>query len=145
MECPLSVAVKHPRCDSEASLSIDISFQWAVRPSQPRKLAQDHVRCSAPHFLRAKNKSEFRETFLQKSPRRFELCESQRPLIGNSSLLEFPQSSQQVSPGGVREIVVLQVAAREDRVNEPQSGFWRISHRNGDRPVQFDHRTRSAA
>nr|QPG01997.1 hypothetical protein WM98B_00144 [Acinetobacter nosocomialis] len=66
----------------------------------------------------------------------------QRASVGRPRLLGSPQASAQVGAGGVREVVVGQLAAAEDRVErgQPRRGIVVHRHRNG--AVQFHHRRR---
>src|SRR3954468_21675934 len=59
------------------------------------------------------------------------------PRVGDSS-----QPPAQLGTRRMREAVVAQIAAIEDRVDERQSGRRTVAHRDGDGAIQLDHRRR---
>ena len=76
----------------------------------------------------------------EKPPLRFLLGEAEGPFVGGLGVRRFPQSPTQIRPRRVRQVIVPQIASREDGVNEGKPRQRAITHRYRDGPIQLDHR-----
>jgi hypothetical protein len=66
--------------------------------------------------------SKLRESHQEAPPLRRLLRKGERPLIGLPGLLPAPQPAKQVGAGGMGQVVVAEVAAVEDGVDELEPG-----------------------
>lgn len=79
--------------------------------------------------------SELRKSHAEEATLRRLLCKIQRPLVGLPRVFSSPQSPKQVGAGGMSQVVVAEVAAVEDGINEAESGRRPIAHGHGHRAV----------
>ena len=66
--------------------------------------------------------------------------ESQGSLVGGPGFFNSAQSSQQFAPRRVSELIISQIAAREDRVDERKARRRAVTHRDGGGTIQLDNR-----
>ena len=71
--------------------------------------------------------------------------ERDRALVRRAGIVGHAEPPAQVGPGRVREVVIVKIAAREDRIDQRQTGSGAVAHRDRDGAVQLDHRRRVRA
>jgi hypothetical protein len=79
------------------------------------------------------------EPLCEKPSLRFLPGEGQRPFVGGSGFCRSPEAPAEIRPRRVRQVIVLQVASGEDRVDEGKSCHRAVAHRHRDRAIQRDH------
>src|SRR5262245_50102740 len=61
----------------------------------------------------------------------------QGALVGGPGLFISTQSSQQLATCGVRELIVGEITAREDRIDERKASRWAIAHCHSGSAIEF--------
>ena len=75
----------------------------------------------------------------EEPPFRFLLGKRQCLFVGKSSLSGPAKPAAHLRPSGMREVVLYQIAASEQRVDEGQPRLWAVAHGNSHGAVQLDH------
>ena len=86
--------------------------------------------------------SEVRESFHQEPPLRLLLRKPQGPLVGRPRVVPSFQPAEQVGVRGVGKVVVGEVAAAEDGVDQGEPGRRPVPHGHGHGAVQLHDRRR---
>ena len=63
-----------------------------------------------------------------------------RPAVSRSGLLTLAEPAEQVGPGGVEQVVVVQVTGGREVVDERQTGRGAADHGHRDGPVELHDR-----
>src|SRR6185437_8626470 len=87
--------------------------------------------------------SQFAQAAFQKTLLRFLASESQGPFVGRAGIGVSRQAAEHLGTSGVSEMVVRQIAASEDAVDECEPDLGAIPHGNRDGTIQFDDRRRA--
>jgi len=77
---------------------------------------------------------------LEEPPLRLEPGQRQRTGVSGAGIGGPPEPAAQLSSGGMGEPVLGELPAGQHLVDQRQPGFWPVSHRDGDRPIEIDHR-----
>src|SRR5262245_22265767 len=126
--------------------------EWAGRVSTPRyrqcmrsRVQRGRTRppysriCSRPPNLPgARGLGELGQAPLQESPLRFLPDEAEGPLIGGAGFLDLPQPPAKIRARRMRQVVVGQIAAREDRVDQFEAGSGTVPHGDRHGAIQFN-------
>jgi hypothetical protein len=89
--------------------------------------------------------TQFPKPFFEEPPFRFQPRERQGALVGRTGLGSPVQPPAQIPPGRVREVVVGQLTARENGINQRQTGRRSIAHRYCHGAIQLYDRRRFSA
>ena len=81
-----------------------------------------------------------RQTSFEEPPLGLLIRERQGALVGGPGFFVSSQPSQQFAARRVRELIVGQLPAREDRVDEREAGRRAIAHGHGGGAIQFHDR-----
>src|SRR5689334_13745852 len=73
-------------------------------------------------------RGELSQPSLEKAPLRLLAREAERPLVGHSSIRGPPQAPTQVRPSGVRQVIIVQVAAREEGIDDREARRRAVPH-----------------
>src|SRR5712691_4419456 len=76
---------------------------------------------------------------LEKSPLRFLLGETQGLFVGGSSRRRAPESPAEIRPCRVRQVIVPEITAREDGVDEGKSRQRAVAHGHRRSAIQLYH------
>ncbi len=95
------------------------------------------VRCVRQHSVVLVQ--QFAQPSLEKSPLGLLLGETEGALVGGSGFRRSPQSSAEISPCRMCEVIVCQIAPREDGIDEGETRRRAVAHRHRRRAVQLDH------
>ena len=93
--------------------------------------------------LRA-NLCEFAQTPLEEASLGLLAGERERASVGGARLVRAAEPAAEIGPRRVRQVVVGELAAREDRVDQREPRLRPVAHRDRHRAVQLDDRRRSA-
>ena len=75
---------------------------------------------------------------LEKPPLRLQPREAEGTFVGGAGVHRPPQSPAQVCPSGVGEMIIFQIATRQDRINQREASRGAVAHRHRHGAVQLD-------
>jgi hypothetical protein len=84
-----------------------------------------------------KVRPKFRKPAFDEAAFRRLRCQSERAFVCGDRVLCASQTAAEVGPCRVRQVVVREFAAREDRVDEREADFGAITHGDGGRAIEF--------
>src|SRR5574341_2551975 len=76
---------------------------------------------------------------LEKPPLRCLLRETQSPLVGHTGIRRSSQSPAEISPRRMSQVIVLEIAARQDGIDQGKSCRGAVAHRHCDSAIQFHY------
>src|SRR3954462_12728845 len=79
-----------------------------------------------------RDSGQFGNSSLQKAPLRFLLRQAERSLIGSAGVKRSPEAATEIGPRRMRKVVILQLAARKQAMDETQPRRWTIAHGQSD-------------
>ena len=83
--------------------------------------------------------AHFRKASFEKPSFGLLLAEGERPLVGRSRFQRPAQSPAQVRPSRMREVVISQIATRQNFFNQLQTRLGAVAHRDGHGPIQLHY------
>jgi hypothetical protein len=98
----------------------------AIGLSLPSRITKIHAKFCKPPL----DKAAFRRLRRQ----------SERVFVCSDRVLRGSQAAAKVGPCRVREVIVSEIAACEDRVDEREADFGAITHGDGGRAIEFHDR-----
>src|SRR5262250_2797506 len=83
--------------------------------------------------------AELRQAALEKAALRLLSRERERAFVRRASVAGLAEPSAKIGARRVRERIVGEIAAIQDRVDQRQPGHWPVAHRDRGRAIQLDH------
>lgn len=80
------------------------------------------------------------QALLQKAPLRLQLSQLQGVPIGVPRVVQTTEAAVEIGAGRVQQVIVVELSAGQQIVDQPQASFGPFAHGHRHRAVQFDHR-----
>src|SRR5688572_6789517 len=123
-------AWEKPHSSERATGSLSIAWWTAHRPSTNR---------SSRRSGRSADR-QVAQSLLQKAPLGFLPRQGERPFVRPARVLDPSKTTAQIGAGRMREVILLEVAASEDRIDKREACRRTIVHGDRRSAIQLDDR-----